>query len=100
MAGPLGAPEVPYLVHRHLEPIVHLLWLFSFIEGEPSKLSFNHSHLSDFGDPITFVRRLEAIPNLLDVLQPLYFVALLPTQGSKKYYNCLRVEMLDLGDLV
>jgi hypothetical protein len=51
VVDPLDAPEVSDLVHHHLEPIVHLLWLF-FVDGKPSELSFNHLH---FGDLVTFV---------------------------------------------
>jgi hypothetical protein len=61
------------LVHHHLKSVVHFLWLFSFLEGESSELSFNHLHLGDFGDLVTFVCRLKAIPNFLDAFQPLYF---------------------------
>jgi hypothetical protein len=79
VVGPLDAPEVPKLVHHRIELIVYFLWLFSFVEGEPSELSFDHLHL---GDLVTSVCRLEGVPNLLRGLQP-YYVILFPTQRGK-----------------
>ena len=68
MVGSLGALKVSDLVHHRLELVVHLLWLFSDVEGEPSEISFNYLHL---GDLVTFVRRIEAIPKFLGAFQPL-----------------------------
>jgi hypothetical protein len=97
VVDPLGALDIVDLVNHCLEPVVHLLRLLFFVEGEPFELSFNHLHV---GDLITFMLHLESIPNLLSDFQPLYFVILLPTQGSEKYCSFLRVKILDLGDLV
>jgi hypothetical protein len=50
MVGPLGALEVADLVHFGLESIVHLLWPLSFVDGEPSDLSFNELHSCNLDD--------------------------------------------------
>jgi hypothetical protein len=38
MVIPFGAPEVAHLVDHRLEPVVHGLWLFSFVEDESTEL--------------------------------------------------------------
>jgi hypothetical protein len=49
MVIPLGAPEVTHLVDHRLEPVVHGLRLFSFIEDESTELSLDHLPLGDLG---------------------------------------------------
>jgi hypothetical protein len=41
MAIPLGAPEVAHLVDHRIEPIVHRLWLLSFVEDELTEFSLD-----------------------------------------------------------
>jgi hypothetical protein len=42
------------MIYHRLETIVHGLWLLSFVEDEPSKLSLHHLPFGDLGDFITF----------------------------------------------
>jgi hypothetical protein len=100
MIIPLGAPEVVDLVHHGLKPVVHGLWLFTFVEDEPTKFTFNCFSLGDLGDVVPFVCRLEDVLNFFGTLQPLHLVVLLPTQGNKKYGGGLGVEVPHSGDLI
>jgi hypothetical protein len=50
MVIPIGAPKVANLVHHGLEPVVYGLWLFSFVEDEPTEFSLNCFLLGDLGD--------------------------------------------------
>ena len=79
MVIPLGALEVASLVHHGLEMVVHSLWLFSFVEDEPTEFSLDCFSLGDLGDFVPFVCRLEDVPNLSGTFQPLYLVVLLST---------------------
>jgi hypothetical protein len=88
------------LVHHGLEPVVHNLWLFSFVEDEPTEISLNCFPLSDLGDIVPFVRRLEDVPNFFGTFQRLHLVVLLPTQGSEEYGGVLGVEVAHLGGLI
>jgi hypothetical protein len=63
MVIPLGAPEVAHLVHQGLEPIVHRLRLFSFVEDESTEFSLDHLALGDLGHLVPFVRRFEDVSN-------------------------------------
>jgi hypothetical protein len=65
MVIPLGAPEVAHLDDHRLEPVVHGLRLFSFVDDEPIELSLNRLVLGDLGHLVPFVRRFEDVPNLL-----------------------------------
>jgi hypothetical protein len=67
MVIPLGAPEVTHLVDHRLEPVVHGLRLFSFIEDESTELSLDHLPLGDLGYLVPFVRRFEDVPNLFGI---------------------------------
>jgi hypothetical protein len=58
MVIPFGAPEVAHLVHHGLEPVVHGLRLFSFVEDEPTELPFDRLALGDLGHLVPFVRSL------------------------------------------
>jgi hypothetical protein len=89
MVDPLGALEVLDLVHHRVEPIVHSLWIIFFVEGEPSENYLYHLPFGDLVDTVTFMCRLEDIPNLIGAFQPLYFVVLFSTQGGKEYCGCL-----------
>ena len=79
MIVPLLAPEVAHLVYQSLEPVVHVLWLLPFVKPEPTELPLDRFPLGDLGELISLVRGFEYIPNLLGVLQPLYFVIFLFT---------------------
>jgi hypothetical protein len=57
------APEVVHLVHQGLEPVVHRLWLLSLVEDESIKLPLDRLPLRDLGHLISFMRRLEDVPN-------------------------------------
>ena len=100
MVIPLGAPEVADLVDHRLEPVVHCLWLLSFVEDESIEFSLDRFALGDFGHFVPFMCHFEDVPNFFGTLQPLYLVVLLPTQAGKGYHGSLRVEMLNLGGLI
>jgi hypothetical protein len=100
MVIPIGTPKVANLVHHGLETVIHGLWLFSFIEDEPTEFSLNCFLLSDLGDFVLFVCRLEDVPNLFGTFQPLHLVVLLSTQGNKEYGGGLAVEVPHLGGLI
>jgi hypothetical protein len=59
MVIPIGAPEVAHLVDHCFEPVVHRLWLLSFVEDESTKLSLDRLVLGDFGHlvPIFFIKK-------------------------------------------
>jgi hypothetical protein len=67
MVIPLGAPEVAHLVHHCLEPVVHSLQLFPFVEDESTELSLDRLALGDLCHLVPFVRRFEDVPNLFGV---------------------------------
>jgi hypothetical protein len=100
MVIPLGAPKVTHLVDHCLEPILHCLWLHSFVEDESTEFSLDHFALGDLGHLVPFMRRLEDIPNLFGIFQPLHLIILLSTQGAKEYRSCLGIKMPYLGDLI
>jgi hypothetical protein len=79
MICPFCASVILDLVHQGLEPIVHLLWSFSFVDGEPSKLSFNELHLGNLGDLVTFMHRLKCVSYLFGAFEPVHFVVFSPT---------------------
>ena len=78
MVIPFGAPEVAHLIDHHLEPILHCLRLLSFVEDEPTEFSLDRLSLGDFGNAITFMRRLGDVPNFLGIFQPLHLIVFLP----------------------
>jgi hypothetical protein len=63
MVIPFGAPEVAHLVDQGLEPVVHRLWLLSLVEDESTEFSLDRFTLGDLGHLVSFVRRLEKVPN-------------------------------------
>jgi hypothetical protein len=79
MVIPLGAPKVADLVHHRLELVVHCLWLFSFVEDEPTEFSLDHFLLGDLCHFVPFMRRLEDVLNFFGTLQSLHLVVLLST---------------------
>lgn len=79
MIHPLIDSIVADLAHQGLEPVVHILWPFSLVHGEPPKIPFYELHLHDLGDLVTFVCYLECIQNILGIFQPIHLVVLLPT---------------------
>jgi hypothetical protein len=91
MVIPLGASEVMDLVHNRLEPIVHCLWLLSFVENESIEFSLDRFALGDFGHLIPFMCRLENVLNFFGTLQPLHLVILLSKQESEKYRGSLGI---------
>jgi hypothetical protein len=70
MVIPLGAPEVADLVDHCLEPIVHCVCLFSFVEDESIEFSLDRFTLSDFGHLVPFMRRLEDVSNFFGLFNP------------------------------
>jgi hypothetical protein len=68
MVIPFGAPKVAHLVDHRLEPVVHGLRLFPFVEDESTEFSLDHFALGDLGHLFPFVRRFEDIPNLFGIL--------------------------------
>jgi hypothetical protein len=68
MVIPLGAPVVAHLVDHCLEPVVHGLRLFPFVEDESTEFSLDRFALGDLGHLIPFVRGLEDVPNFFGAL--------------------------------
>jgi hypothetical protein len=68
MVIPFGAPEVAHLVHHCLEPVVHGLQLFSFVEDESTEFSLDRFALGDFGHLVPFVRGFEDVLNFFSNL--------------------------------
>jgi hypothetical protein len=68
MVIPFGAPEVAHLVHHGLEPVVHGLRLFSFVEDESTEFSLDCLPLGDLGHLVPFVRGFEDVPNFFGTL--------------------------------
>jgi hypothetical protein len=79
MVIPIGAPEVAHLVHHCLEPVVHGLRLFSFVEDESTEFSFDRLMLGDLCHLVPFMRGFEDVPNLFGALLPLHLIILLST---------------------
>jgi hypothetical protein len=68
MVIPFYASEVAHLIDHGLEPVVHGLQLFSFIEDESTELSLDRLLLGDLGHLVPFVRRFEDVPNFFGIL--------------------------------
>jgi hypothetical protein len=68
MVIPFGAPEVAHLVHHGLEPVLHGLRLFSFVEDESTEFSLDCFALGDLGHHVPFVRCFEDVSNFFGVL--------------------------------
>jgi hypothetical protein len=68
MVIPLGAPEVAHLVDHRLEPVVHGLRHFPFVEDESTELSLDRLPLGDLGYLVPFVRHFENVPNFFGIL--------------------------------
>ena len=68
MVIPLGALEVADLVDHRLEPVVHGLQLFSFVEDESTELPLDRLPLGDLGHLVPFVRGLEHVQNFFGAL--------------------------------
>jgi hypothetical protein len=100
MVIPLGAPEVLHLVDHCFEPVVHCLWLFSFVEDESTEFSLDRLTLSDLGHLIPFVCRFEDFLNFFGIFQPLHLIILLSTQGTEEYRSLLGIKMPNLDGLV
>jgi hypothetical protein len=96
----LGAPEVAHLVDHRLDPVVHSLRLFSFVEDESTELSLDRLTLGDLGHFIPFVRGFKDDPNFFGVLQPLHLVILLSTSRGEEYRSCFGVGVPNLGGLI
>jgi hypothetical protein len=70
MVIPLRATEVAHLVDHRFEPIVHCLWLLSFVEDESTELSLDRLALGDFGHLVPFMCRFEDVPNFFGIFNP------------------------------
>jgi hypothetical protein len=68
MVIPFGAPEVVYLIPHGLEPVVHGLRLFSFVEDESTKLSLDRFPLGDLSHLVPFMHCFEDVPNFFGIL--------------------------------
>jgi hypothetical protein len=95
-----GAPDVAHLVDHCFEPVVHRLWLLSFIEDESTELSLDRLALGDFGHLVPFMRRFEDIPNFCGIFLPLHLIILLLTQGGEEYRSCLGIKIPYLGGVI
>jgi hypothetical protein len=100
MVIPPSAPEVVDLVDHRLDPVVHCLWLLSFVEDESTEFSLDCFAHGDFGHLVPFMRHFEDVPNLFGTLQPLHLVVLLLTQGGEEYRGGLRIEVPYLSGLI
>jgi hypothetical protein len=100
MVIPFGTPEVAHLIDHCFEPIVHCLWLLSFVEDELSKFSFDRFAFGDLGHLVPFVRCFEDVPNFFGIFQPLHLIILLSTQGSEEYRSCLGIKIPNLDGLI
>jgi hypothetical protein len=76
---PFCAPKVAHLVDHCFEPVVHRLWLLSFVEDESTELSLDRLALGDLGHLVPFVHRFEDISNFFGIFQPLHLIILLST---------------------
>jgi hypothetical protein len=56
------------LIDHGLEPVVHGLRLFSFVEDESTELSLDRLPLGDLGHLVSFVRGFEDVPNFFGIL--------------------------------
>jgi hypothetical protein len=65
---PFGAPEVAHLVDHRLEPVVHGLRLFPFVEDESTELSLDRFALGHLGHLVPFMCGFEDIPNFFGIL--------------------------------
>jgi hypothetical protein len=97
MVIPFSAPEVVHLVDHCFEPVVHCLWLLSFVKDEWTELSLDRLALGYFGHLVPFMRRLEDIPNFFGIFQPLHLIILFSAQGGEEYRSCLGSKMPYLG---
>jgi hypothetical protein len=70
MVIPFGDPEVAHLVDHCLEPVVHGLRLFSFVEDESIEFSLDRLALGDLGHLVPFMRGFEDVPNFLALFNP------------------------------
>jgi hypothetical protein len=68
MVIPFCAPEVAHLIDHGLEPVVHGLRLFFFVEDESTELSLDRLPLGDLCHLVPFVRRFEDVPNFFGIL--------------------------------
>jgi hypothetical protein len=68
MVIPFGAAEVAHLILHGLEPVVHGLWLFSFIEDESTEFSLDRLAFVDLGHLVPFVRGFKDVPNFFVIL--------------------------------
>jgi hypothetical protein len=68
MVIPFGAPKVAHLVDHRLEPVVHCLRLFPFVEDESTEFSLDRLALGDLGHLVPFVRGFEDILNFFGTL--------------------------------
>jgi hypothetical protein len=68
MVIPFCALEVAHLVHHGLEPIVHGLRLFPFVEDELTEFSLDRLALGDLGHLVPFVRGFEDVLNFFGAL--------------------------------
>ena len=59
---------VAHLVHQSLEPVVHVLWALSPLHSEQPQFSFDDLHLDDIGHLVSFMCRLEGVPNFFSIL--------------------------------
>jgi hypothetical protein len=55
MVIPLRALEIAYLVDHCFEPVIHCLWLLSFVEDESTEFSLDRFALGDFGHLVPFM---------------------------------------------
>jgi hypothetical protein len=70
MVIPVRAPKVAHLVDHRLEPVVHCLRLFSFVEDESTEFTLDCFALGDFGHLVPLMCRLEDIPNFFSIFNP------------------------------
>jgi hypothetical protein len=70
MVVPFGAPEVAHLVDHHLEPVVHGLRLFPFVEDESTEFSINRFVFGDLGHLVPLCTVLRTSQISMAVINP------------------------------
>jgi hypothetical protein len=70
MVIPLGAPEVADLVDHCFEPVLHCLWLLSFVEDKSTKFSLNRFALGELGHLVPFCAVLRTSQFFFGIFNP------------------------------
>jgi hypothetical protein len=100
MVIPLGAPEVAHLVDHCIEPVIHCLWLLSFVEGELTEFSLDRLALGDLGHLVPFVCRFEDVPIFFSIYKPCTLLYSSRHKHARSIEVAWELKMPNLGGLV